>query len=106
MPITTRVAPSADARVVNEMPLVTSALLAMSQALTNLAVPTGSNWTEQVAGSVSTITGVARCASTSCRVGGGGDPVRRGEVEDQREQHPADHHRLAADAVAEPAEKT
>ena len=44
---------------------MTSALLAMSQALTNLAVPTGSNWAEQVAGSVSTTTGVRCCASTS-----------------------------------------
>ena len=37
----------------------------MSQALTNLAVPTGSNWTEQVEGAVSTTTGVERCAATS-----------------------------------------
>ena len=48
------------------MPLVTSVDLSMSQALTNLAVPTGSNWTEQVAGFVSTKIGVRSCASMSC----------------------------------------
>ena len=97
--------PSDEGRVVNEMPLVTSVLLAMSQALVNLAVPSGSNWTEQVLGSVTTITGVSRCASTSAGIGRSGNPVRSREIEQQRKQHAADHHRLAADPVAEPAEK-
>ena len=43
MPITTRVFASGEVRVMKEMPLVTSALLAMSQGLVNLAIPTGSN---------------------------------------------------------------
>ena len=37
----------------------------MSQAVSKRPVPAGSNWTVQVAGSVSTTTGVARCASAS-----------------------------------------
>ena len=37
----------------------------MSQALSKRRVPVGSNWAEQVAGSVTTTTGLARCASTS-----------------------------------------
>ena len=36
------------------------------EALTNLAVPTGSNCTLHVAGLVSTKMGVERCALTSC----------------------------------------
>lgn len=55
---------SVEARVVKEMPLVTRVLLAMSQALVNFAVPTGSNCTAQVRGSVTTMTGVLRWAST------------------------------------------
>ena len=65
VPTTTWVSSVGPARVVKEMPLVTSVLLAMSQALANLAVPTGSNCTEQSPGSVSTKTGVLRCASAS-----------------------------------------
>ena len=37
----------------------------MSQALSKRRVPVGSNCAEQVAGSVTTTTGLARCASTS-----------------------------------------
>src|SRR5215210_832663 len=65
VPMTTAVAPLVDRRLWNDTPRVTRMLLAMSQALTNLAVPTGSNWTEQVAGSVATNTGVDSCAETS-----------------------------------------
>ena len=83
---------------------MTSVLLAISQALTNFAVPTGSNWTEQVAGSVSTNDRRGALRLDERRVGGAGDPVRGREVQDQREQHAADHDRLPADAVAEPAE--
>jgi hypothetical protein len=43
VPTTTKVRPSLDLRVTKLMPLVISALLAMSHALTNLAVPVGSN---------------------------------------------------------------
>src|SRR5439155_24895625 len=64
VPMMSLVWPLADARVLNEMPLVTRMLLAMSQALVNFAVPVGSNWTEQVAGLVTTKVGVEFCAST------------------------------------------
>src|SRR5438105_5454810 len=65
VPMMTAVRVSVEERVLNEMPLVTRMLLAMSQALVNFAVPMGSNWTEQVAGLVTTKMGVAFCASMS-----------------------------------------
>ena len=87
------------------MPFVTSVLLAMSQALTNLAVPTGSNWTAQVFGIGDDDHRRRGLRLDQRRVRGVGDPVRPGEVEDQREEHPADHHELAPDAVAQPPEE-
>src|SRR3954451_23793502 len=65
VPTTTKVRASPERRVWNEIPLVTSVDLAMSHALTNFAVPSGSNWTEQVAGLVSTKIGVDCSAATS-----------------------------------------
>ena len=87
------------------MPLVTSVDLAMSHALTNLAVPTGSNWTEQVDG-----IGVDENRRRALRFDQRADwrpsaiQCEAGKVKHQREQHATDHHRLAADPVAEPAE--
>ena len=47
-----------------------------------------------------TTTGLVACAATSAGFAADAMPVEAGEIERQRQQHSAEHHRLAADAVA------
>ena len=69
-----------------------------------LALPTGSNCSEQSAGSATTITGDAAWASARAGLAGPGQHVEAGEVGDQHQDHAEQHHRLAADPVRQPAE--
>ena len=73
--------------------------------LTKRRVPTGSNCTEQVAGSVIDHHRRARLRLGQRRVRRLRDQVEAGEIGDEREQHAAEHHRLAADPVRQPAEE-
>ena len=80
-----------------------SALLAMSQDERKLALPIGSNCTEQSAGRRPP---PPACAPAPRRAPGWrlGQHVEAREVGDQHQGHAEQHHRLAADPVGEPAE--
>ena len=81
--------------------------LAMSHdRLSNVVLPIGSNWNEQVGGiGDRPVTGARACASRERRIGGRGQRAEQREIGQRGERAAGHDDRLAADLVREPAEQ-